>query len=476
MQCDESLAGKYARCPGCNTRFVLPGLPQDADDFQETIQSGGSQKSSRVKTTSGRTPGKKGIGSDVDGTNVNSIVTGLVGLGFTIVFYLFVLMIKNTYFAALFLQRGWVPFAEVFLMWWSVAILIFKSRKLARQKQCMLFDILPEEISPDITQETIDQFIDNARKLKAKASESFLTIRVLRALEHFRVRNSNPEVATVLSSQSDVDANAVQSSYTLLKIFIWAIPILGFIGTVQGLGSAVGGFASGLEGAADISVLKGSLGKITVGLAVAFDTTLIALIMAVPLMFFTSSMQKAEEDLLNTIDEFCNENLLKRLNEMKSDVDKNDPLSGLTENMRTVMEQTFALHQTEIEAWKSKFEEMGVGLSNQVVESWEQVHARLQEKYEQQLETIQLTIAGITTKNSINLKAINSMQEKMVVLQKNEMDQLKLLTEATSQNLKLIFEQLNKGLERLGEETVEIPGGQPSFWKRIFGKNDHGRK
>jgi hypothetical protein len=48
-------------------------------------------------------------------------------------------------------------------------------------------------------------------------------------------------------------------------------------------------------------------------LGVAFDTTLVALIMALFLKLPASSLQKAEEDLLNWVDEYCNENLLKRL-------------------------------------------------------------------------------------------------------------------------------------------------------------------
>jgi hypothetical protein len=48
-------------------------------------------------------------------------------------------------------------------------------------------------------------------------------------------------------------------------------------------------------------------------LGVAFDTTLVALIMSLMLKFPASSLQKAEEDLLNWVDEYCNENLLKRL-------------------------------------------------------------------------------------------------------------------------------------------------------------------
>jgi len=115
----------------------------------------------------------------------------------------------------------------------------------------------------------------------------------------------------VLASQSELDSHEVGSSYALLNVFIWAIPILGFIGTVMGLGTAVGSL--GVQDTTDIEGIKESLGAITGGLGVAFDTTLVALIMSLMLKFPASSLQKAEEDLLNWVDEYCNENLLKRL-------------------------------------------------------------------------------------------------------------------------------------------------------------------
>jgi biopolymer transport protein ExbB/TolQ len=96
-------------------------------------------------------------------------------------------------------------------------------------------------------------------------------------------------------------------------VFIWAIPILGFIGTVMGLGGAVGSL--GVQDTTNIEGIKDSLGAITGGLGTAFDTTLVALIMSLLLKLPASSLQKAEEDLLNWVDEYCNENLLKRLKE-----------------------------------------------------------------------------------------------------------------------------------------------------------------
>ena len=222
---------------------------------------------------------------------------------------------RKYYLGELFLDRGWVPFALVFLMSWSATILILKYQKLGKQKDSMLFDTLPTDISEDISEKTVAKFIEHVKNLPVDPRESFLVNRVLRGLEHFRVLKSSSEVSNRLQSQSEIDATAVDSSYTILKVFIWAIPILGFIGTVIGISAAVGGFSGGMDDATDISALKESLGSVTGGLSTAFDTTLVALVMSMLVMFPSSSMQKSEEDLLNWVDEYCNENLLKRLKE-----------------------------------------------------------------------------------------------------------------------------------------------------------------
>tara|TARA_B100000963_G_scaffold344022_1_gene346453 strand:- start:752 stop:1288 length:537 start_codon:yes stop_codon:yes gene_type:complete len=124
----------------------------------------------------------------------------------------------------------------------------------------------------------------------------------------------------MLKSQSEIDATMVDSSYVLIKVFIWAIPILGFIGTVLGISEAVSSFGGEMGAAADIEVIKEQLGQVTGGLSEAFDTTLVSLIFSLWVMFPTSVMQKNEEDLLNKVDEYCNEYFLKRLREPHGEV------------------------------------------------------------------------------------------------------------------------------------------------------------
>lgn len=355
----EELAGRKAKCPFCRAAISVPDQSITEGGVREEAESGAAGPDSTTITRdgtplSGAAVGKPGVAAEAkaplpqiavgpksgppaiptrprtrprpsagrkkrssseteDGTSASMLWTSLVGLGGTVLFYLLLLPLPAMYFRDLFYARGWVTVAETLLMFWSVAILFFKWFKLRRQRESMLFDLLPENISREITVDNVEQFASTIRELPVDPNASFLVQRVLRGLEHFTVRRSASEVSTVLASQSELDSHAVGSSYALLNVFIWAIPILGFIGTVQGLGTAVGSL--GVGDTTDIEGIKQSLGAITGGLGVAFDTTLVALMMSLMLKFPASSLQKAEEDLLNWVDEYCNENLLKRLKE-----------------------------------------------------------------------------------------------------------------------------------------------------------------
>jgi hypothetical protein len=270
-----------------------------------------------------------------------------------------------------------------------------------------------------------------------RPAESFLINRVSRALEHFRVRRSVPEVATILSSQSEIDATTIASSYTIPKVFIWAIPILGFIGTVIGISSAVSGFSGTLDQANDINVLKQSLNNVTGGLATAFDTTLIALVMSMLVKFPASSLQKREEDLLNSVDEYCNENLLKRLD---------DGGAGAAATSTS----TSAAIEGQLRAWQKKLEAVGDKLTRDVVVGWEKINA------------------GILAQEDQKLKRMGEVDALLSKAGESMRDSAQTLTQSLG-DLDRGLNGLNDVLEQLGEKQVVFqrpPRKSWLFWRR----------
>ena len=86
--------------------------------------------------------------------------------------------------------------------------------------------------------------------------------------------------------------------YIVPRYINWAIPILGFIGTVLGISLAADGIQSIIGSNQNFSQLSTNLGQAISPLGIAFDTTLIALSLSVLLMLFQTVLQKWEDNLL----------------------------------------------------------------------------------------------------------------------------------------------------------------------------------
>lgn len=222
---------------------------------------------------------------------------------------------QSSRFGAIFLERGWVNYTETLLFFWGLTILFMKLNKNKHQAQAALLNLFPESIGKEINSSTVGAFIDNIYSTPLSLRDSLIVNRIRKALELFESRCDNGEVSSFLSTQSDLDANRSAGSYALIKVFLWAIPILGFIGTVMGLSVAVGSLAMGDN--TDPDALKESINNLTGGLGVAFDTTLLGLILSILLSFPLSAVQKREDETLTLIDTFCTEKLLPKLNDSK---------------------------------------------------------------------------------------------------------------------------------------------------------------
>lgn len=422
---EENIGGKV-RCPHCHTTQVVEG-PSSVDqespfNFIVTDQPPAAgpgpaapapATSPAISTTprpaaAAPSPGTHHQASSA--TEVSPWLTGMVGFVAFVVIYVVLFPLRHKYIGALFWERGWVQFAETICFTWAVAILFFKWRKLSMQQDAMLFDLLPTEVSKEITVKSVEKFAKHIQSLPVQPSESFLVNRVIRGLEHFRILKNSGEAAGRLSTQSDIDANAVDSSYALVKVFVWAIPILGFIGTVQGIGDAVASFSTTMANAADMSALKDSFGLVTSGLGTAFDTTLLALVLSMFIMFPMTSLLKSEQDLLNAVDEYTNENLLKRLKD-----DGNAPAvaaSGIDPKaLQAAIDAALTPHHAELKAWTRKLETIGEALSQQVAQGWTKADEQLQQRHGQVIKQLQKSVesAGELTDR---LKTISERQSE----------------------------------------------------------------
>ena len=253
-------------------------------------------------------------------TRVNIVFTFILGLLLTaaVYFILYLFRGKGIQMVDMFFhggeeKRSAIPYYTVFLFCFSIAIIFIKNQKLKVQQKALSVNILPEDSNFSLTPATAKEILNNMY-LKVDIPAKFILFdRVERAISNLKNLGSVSAVAECLKNQADNDDSCLSSSYTVLKGFIWAIPVLGFIGTVLGLADAVGGFGKVVAQGAGIEELKTSLGGVTGGLAVAFETTLIALVLALVIQLYMTFTLNKEEIFLDNCADYCHRNIISKM-------------------------------------------------------------------------------------------------------------------------------------------------------------------
>lgn len=252
----------------------------------------------------------------------------------TAVLYAALRGVAGTRLAELFVERGWVPYAITFVSAWALALLAAKRRRLGRERRLLERDWLADAgFCGPLRPGDVETVLAGLEGEAGFAADAFLGQRIVRALRHFQARRRVVEVVEFLSTESRADESRIDASYGLIRVFIWAVPTLGFIGTVIGIGAAVSGFSTTLETASSVAGMRESIESVTGGLGVAFDTTLLALVMSILIMFPSSALQRLEEAFLSEVDDYCAEHLVRRLADESDERRGDDALERLVERL-----------------------------------------------------------------------------------------------------------------------------------------------
>lgn len=141
------------------------------------------------------------------------------------------------------------------------------------------------------------------KEIGGKGSGSYLPNMINRCILQFQASRSVDQSNSILNSMEEIYSHQIDLKYTILRYIAWAIPTIGFIGTVVGIASALAGIKS-----ADVDMVN-----LTATLGIAFNTTLVALVLSAILVFFIHIVQEQEEKSLNNAMEYCLINLINRL-------------------------------------------------------------------------------------------------------------------------------------------------------------------
>ena len=200
-----------------------------------------------------------------------------------------------------------VAVAATVLFWFAVAVLISKWLQIVAQTN-QLGTIRDEDLLPSRGIDTPAErwlqqndaghvargWLTEIARLPLATRSSQLVGRLQELLTRQSQRGTTKHLADDLRELSARDADAAHDSLGLVRIIVWAIPMLGFLGTVIGITQTLGGLDF-TNGSAAVDNLKS-------GLYVAFDTTALGLVLSVVAIFLQFPIERNEQRLLAAID------------------------------------------------------------------------------------------------------------------------------------------------------------------------------
>ena len=177
----------------------------------------------------------------------------------------------------------------------------------ARQRRAFTLGLLPTDEGARILPEDARPL---QRKLDAVTSRKpyILANMIRQAMNKYAISRSSADASEAVRTAAEVDLGRLVTSMATVHYLAWAIPALGFLGTVRGLSGALS-----MASQIDNDSLQSFISQATRHLNVAFDCTLVALVLSLAIMFLLHSVQRDEEALVIDCQQYCQEHLVNRL-------------------------------------------------------------------------------------------------------------------------------------------------------------------
>jgi biopolymer transport protein ExbB/TolQ len=211
-------------------------------------------------------------------------------------------------------KQATYPLTVQTVMWIVFALgigdLIVRARETAAERAELSRHYLPEDETTVLQSLELRRIYATARAAMRPDSPSygrFLPRLIQRVVTQFQTNKSVDQANALLNSSLELGLHEIDLRYMMIRYVIWAIPALGFLGTVLGIALALA--YAGTADLQDPALLAG----LTERLAVAFNTTLLALCMSGVLVLIQHIVQAREERALNSAGQYCLDNLINRL-------------------------------------------------------------------------------------------------------------------------------------------------------------------
>ena len=190
------------------------------------------------------------------------------------------------------------------LLIWALAIMGYKGRRIMREQDVLDRRLLDIPEGTTVLPEDARVYSRSLEALPEQEQDYLLPRTLLSALQRFATTGSIQAVSDTIKESCEVESDRLDSEMSMVRYIAWAIPSIGFIGTVRGIGDALGQAYKAVEG--DIS-------GVTVSLGVAFNSTFVALVLSIIIMFCLHQLQLSQERLVLDCQRYSDKRLLRFL-------------------------------------------------------------------------------------------------------------------------------------------------------------------
>ncbi|MDG2108256.1 MAG: MotA/TolQ/ExbB proton channel family protein [Woeseiaceae bacterium] len=190
------------------------------------------------------------------------------------------------------------------LMFWALAIMAYKAFRTSNERYLLESDLVTVTEGMRILPEDTRLFARQIQMLPEERQQMLLPRALLSALRRFESTRNIQDVSSITHTICESEAEKLESELSMIRYISWAIPSIGFIGTVRGIGEALA--------QADKAV-QGDIAGVTQSLGVAFNSTFIALLISIFLMFLVHQLQLVQERLVHDTENYCDEKVIRHL-------------------------------------------------------------------------------------------------------------------------------------------------------------------
>lgn len=202
------------------------------------------------------------------------------------------------------LVRDFEQEACFILMFWAFAIMGYKAMVAINERALLQQELLPVREGVRILPEDTREYSRVLQSLPDRVKDMLLPRVLLSSLERFGSTRNVQDVSSVANSLCESESERLESELSMIRYIAWAIPSIGFIGTVRGIGAALGEAHRAVEG---------DIAGVTENLGIAFNSTFVALMISIVVMFLVHQLQLLQERLVFDTQTYVDHNLIRHM-------------------------------------------------------------------------------------------------------------------------------------------------------------------